>query len=218
MEVNDRLKTCTGCHENKSRDLFHNRKKSIDGKCHLCKSCTKLKAQMWYAANREKVRKQHTRYYNENKEQILEHKKVYNTENQEAIRTQKKQYREKNKEVLKEYYRKYATNNREKINTNSANWRKRNLFKDSFLRAEKRALKLNATPKWLSADQKQQVEYFYWLARDLKVTTGQEYHVDHIIPLKGKVVCGLHVPWNLQILPFDLNIKKGNKLNEFQEF
>lgn len=68
-----------------------------------------------------------------------------------------------------------------------------------------------AMPKWLSKEQIQEIENMYWLARDLKLVSGQTYHVDHVAPLHGKDVCGLHVPWNLQVLPADLNIKKSNK-------
>lgn len=68
-----------------------------------------------------------------------------------------------------------------------------------------------ATPSWLTPDQKKEISKFHWLARDLEVITGEKYQVDHIVPLQGKEVCGLHVPWNLQVLPSDLNLSKGNR-------
>jgi len=68
----------------------------------------------------------------------------------------------------------------------------------------------NATPKWLTPEQKQQIVATYEHMRDCRAVTGEEYHVDHIVPLKGEHVCGLHVPWNLQVLPAYINIAKSN--------
>jgi hypothetical protein len=69
-----------------------------------------------------------------------------------------------------------------------------------------RARKKHAT----LGDFHQDVADLYWLAKDLEKVSGEEYHVDHIIPLAGKDVCGLHVPWNLQVLPADVNMSKNN--------
>lgn len=83
---------------------------------------------------------------------------------------------------------------------------------DYIRRAREREQNLkNSTPPWLTEEQKLEIAQFYWLASDLKVITGELYHVDHIIPLKGKNVSGLNVPWNLQVLPADINLKKGNR-------
>lgn len=68
-----------------------------------------------------------------------------------------------------------------------------------------------ATPDWLTEDQIAKMKELYWLARDAEVVSGELYHVDHIVPLRGKNVCGLNVPWNLQVIPAYLNLSKGNR-------
>jgi hypothetical protein len=69
-----------------------------------------------------------------------------------------------------------------------------------------------ATPVWLDADQKAEIKMRYRLALELSRRTGEPYVVDHIVPLQGEVVCGLHVPWNLQVITKTENSKKSNKL------
>lgn len=91
-------------------------------------------------------------------------------------------------------------------------WREENKPKRAALENKRRALKLKATPPWLTKEQLSQIEAIYWLARLQYELTDEKYHVDHIVPLKGKTVCGLHVPWNLQVLPAKENISKGNKI------
>lgn len=65
-----------------------------------------------------------------------------------------------------------------------------------------------ATPRWLTDEQRAQMHYAYWHAKDAARVTGEPYHVDHILPLRGKKVCGLHVPWNLRVVPAEINLRK----------
>lgn len=61
-----------------------------------------------------------------------------------------------------------------------------------------------ATPAWLNRQQRRQMNKIYLTAK----VTGKS--VDHIVPLSNPLVCGLHVPWNLQVLPRDENMAKSN--------
>ena len=76
--------------------------------------------------------------------------------------------------------------------------------------ANERAKKLNRMPNWLSLEDKKQIKRFYDLAKKATLETGVLHHVDHIVPLQGNFVSGLHTPWNLQILTAEDNLKKSN--------
>jgi len=77
--------------------------------------------------------------------------------------------------------------------------------------AERRAGKIKATPRWLSKEDREQIRRIYDVRQKVSKRTGVEHHVDHIVPLKGENICGLHVPWNLAIIPAKMNLSKGNK-------
>jgi 5-methylcytosine-specific restriction endonuclease McrA len=69
-----------------------------------------------------------------------------------------------------------------------------------------------ATPPWISRKQKSDMRALYQAAIHMTKTTGERYVVDHVVPLRSDVVCGLHVPWNLRVITQEENLKKSNKL------
>lgn len=91
------------------------------------------------------------------------------------------------------------------IKCNNTNWFKNNRSKHNFKEAKRRAKKLQATPKWLTKEHWDQIRAIYDSCPD-------GYHVDHIMPLRGENLSGLHVPWNLQHLPAKINCSKGNRV------
>jgi len=70
----------------------------------------------------------------------------------------------------------------------------------------------NATPKWLSPEQRMEIRLKYRLAIEMSRATGIRHAVDHEVPIQGEEVCGLHVPWNLRVITQEENLKKSNKL------
>ena len=92
-------------------------------------------------------------------------------------------------------------------------WRSENKHKQAAYSAKKRSEILLRTPKWLDAKSIELIEEYYFTAHMLGMHTGEPYHVDHIVPLRGKLVSGLHVPWNLQVLTKVDNQRKKNKFH-----
>ena len=86
-----------------------------------------------------------------------------------------------------------------------------NKSKYAAKRAKERAAKTKATPKWLTKQQLDDIAEFYMIAKMFQLYTGETYHVDHIEPINGEDVCGLHVPWNLRVIHWKENLEKSNK-------
>jgi hypothetical protein len=125
-----------------------------------------------------------------------------------------KRWRENNPDRVKEYAAVYYEENKERLKPIRKFWDQINPDKLVARTRRYRTKKSKACPDWLTEEQHKEIEEFYWLAKDLRSVTGEEYHVDHIVPLQGKHVCGLHVPWNLQLLPKDLNLRKSNSYED----
>jgi 5-methylcytosine-specific restriction endonuclease McrA len=115
-------------------------------------------------------------------------------------------------ECRKQDVKKYQRSNPEKIKTLMDDYYAENKHKWVGYVAKRNAVKLNATPKWLSEDDLDVINWVYEMRDERSKATGIEHHVDHIVPLQGDTVCGLHVWWNLQLLPAYLNLSKKNKL------
>lgn len=131
---------------------------------------------------------------------LRQHCKACCKAEREARKERKKEtdaarYAEKANE-LRQYASKYRKANRPKVNAYDA---------------ARDALRKLATPKW--ADRRR-IKGFYEDARTRSRESGYLWHVDHIVPLKSKVVCGLHVEENLQVIPASTNQRKRNKLFE----
>jgi hypothetical protein len=133
------------------------------------------------------------KWRSDNASKEKERKRKYFSENSERAKTYSCAWQQSNPEKVKEIVNKWKKSNRGKVNQFGAN---------------RRAAKLQATPAW--ADQEKIAE-FYFAADFLGMVTGEWYHVDHIVPLQSKLVCGLHDEFNLQVLPAKENIKKSNR-------
>ena len=123
----------------------------------------------------------------------LEYNKKRYQEQTEYILEQNRKWREENSEYKKEIDKKWDKENREKKNAQEA---------------KHRAAKLQRTPIW---GDYLKIEEVYLEAYNKTKETGIRYEVDHIIPLQGKLVSGLHIDNNLQVITKKANCSKGNR-------
>jgi hypothetical protein len=129
----------------------------------------------------------------------------------QKARENSKLNRKNNKEKVNASRRLWASKNREKDNLYYAKWRLNNKGHKNALTRQRQAAKLQRTPAWLSDFDKLKIQCIYSIAAMLTRTNKEPWHVDHVIPLQGVFVSGLHVPTNLQVMRGVENISKKNK-------
>lgn len=214
-------KKCGRCKEEKLFTEFSKNRARKDGYDSQCKCCKKQyqidnkiqiaeKRKLYWETNKEKKTKYNQEYYDINRDIILAQKKEYCVANKDKLNN----YRETHKIQISNRTKLYREINKEKIALQQREYQKANPAKMNAISAKRRAAKLQATPNWLTQEDFNQIEMFYKQAHQLMSETDEEYHVDHIIPLQGENVCGLHVPWNLQVILAKENLTKSNKLLE----
>ena len=190
------MKLCVTCKAEKSLSEFYKRKDSPDGYRNDCKDCRKLVSSKSYYADHE-VKKEKLRL-------AYEKRKAANPNLSADLYA-------KNREKSLEYSKAYYEANVEERKAKQRHWSKTNRGTANALGRKYKLKKINATPKWLSESQLLHIKCKYQLAAMLNIHGVEPWHVDHIVPIRGKDVCGLHVPWNLRVIPAKENMTKGNR-------
>jgi hypothetical protein len=136
------------------------------------------------------------KYYARTRESALANIKEWRKNNEERRRAVRKAEYEKNADIARQAARKYRQENKAKVNA----WSRKHQL-----------ARTRRTPLWLSADDHWMIEQAYELAQLRSNLFGFEWQVDHVVPLQGKLVSGLHTPYNLQVIPARDNRSKSNR-------
>lgn len=166
------------------------------------------KSRKWYAENRERAQETRANWRERNADRVRDNVAAYQAANKEKLEAAAKVWRSSNRDRVNGYAARYRSENKEAFLRAGSEWRARNRHLVNAKKARREASKLKATPAW--ADQKK-IAAIYAEAARITAETCILHHVDHIIPLVSKLVCGLHVETNLQILPASMNQSKSNR-------
>lgn len=168
-----------------------------------CSKCKEIKPLSAFSKDKHKT----SGYVSQCKECKHLYDICYKNINRDEINRKRVNYYYSNLKYVREYY----INNKEAINKQAKEYYKNNKHIFRARDARRRALQLKATPAWLSLEHLSTIKTEYALAEWCTLVMNEPYEVDHIVPLQGKNVCGLHVPWNLQVITKENNRKKANK-------
>ncbi len=167
------------------------------------KQCAKCKE--------EKLNRLFPKRGNDCKVCVAKYMKMYRTANANHISNLKKEWKAKNKDRVTTNDKKYALENPEVKRAARAKWRKANLHVINALNALRKVSQINRTPKWVDSEELWLIKEVYALATFRTKVTNIRWSVDHITPLQGELVSGLHTISNLQVIPAVINSAKRNR-------
>jgi hypothetical protein len=162
-----------------------------------CVKCSLEAVQRYHAKHPDRRKAQSAKDNNKNPAQRSAAHKVWREANVAHDAARKQQYRIANLEKVKATYKQHYEANYPRMLA------KRN---------KQHADKLKRTPVWLTSDDHWMIEQAYELAALRTKMFGFAWHVDHVLPLRGKLVSGLHTPYNMQVIPGLENLRKGNRV------
>ena len=209
-------KICSTCSRLLSLENYSKRKGTPDGLNGRCKECIKT-----YMAKQHLERR--NRPENIEKRRLRSAEVLLRKQNKVSTFDKKKynqHYRSLNREhlvnVSKERYNSLKDDPLFKLNEKLRKSEFYYLNKDKYRarEAKRNFMEKTAKLKCLSSEDLEDIRIYYFVSKELSKLYGIGYNVDHIVPLNNKLVCGLHVPWNLKVLTEKENKSKGNKFNE----
>jgi hypothetical protein len=189
-------KTCGICKSSKPASDFNRNASNKDGLHTYCRECAAARLKAWRTANADRVK---------------EYTGEWRSVNAARMKATKAAHHARNKEQLNAKSAAWRRENRERSRAACAAWFAKNPARRAALQQKRNAAKLRATPAWANEEA---ILSFYTSANALGMLTGEWYHVDHIVPLQGKLVCGLHVENNLRVISATENLSKGNRFFE----
>ena len=139
----------------------------------------------------------------------------WKAENPDKMQTALIKYREANREALNQKAAERRANDPEKARKSYRESKRRNRGHHTMLQSMRDKRIRLATPSWLTKEHKEWIKSIYAESHRIKCDGGIDTAVDHIIPIKGKDVCGLHVPWNLRVTSKQYNSHKTNNTDHY---
>jgi len=186
------MKTCSKCKVEKDYAEFSKHQRKKDGYRSSCKKCD----QAYTQSRKAQTKLVRAEYYKKHKTQFKDRGLAWRKANAEYIQQQSQEYYQTNKSKILKRTQLYRSTHRPLYAAATAKYRSK---------------RLQATPHWLTEADHKEIAKKYKYAKYLTDLTGESWHVDHIHPLQGKNICGLHVPSNLQVIPGSENQSKSNK-------